>query len=224
VCRVRGTPNPRVRSGITERGWAQRPGERGHTAWMQVPGAVHRSRQELEAGLEHVRRSPTDGGTLEMIVARPAVDARTVLQEGWLDLDVGLVGDIWKTRGSSSTPDGLAHPDAQVTLMNARLAALVAGTADHGGLAGDQLYVDLDLSAERLPAGTRLRIGGAVIEVTARPHRGCAKFAARFGKEALRFVNTGDGLVLNLRGRNARVVAPGAIRQGDTVEKVSATD
>lgn len=191
---------------------------------MQGSAVVHRSREELVAGLEHVRRSPSDRGTLEMIVARPAVDARTVLQEGRLDLDVGLVGDMWKTKGSSSTPDGLAHPDAQVTLMNARLAALVAGTADHGGLAGDQLYVDLDLSAERLPAVTRLRVGDAVIEVTARPHRGCAKFAARFGNEALRFVNTGDGLLLNLRGRNARVVSPGAIRRGDTVQKLSATD
>lgn len=157
-----------------------------------------------------------------MIVARPCEDAREVLESGLLDLERGLVGDNWAARGSSSTPDGSAHPDAQITVMNARAAALVAGSADHGGLAGDQLYIDLDLSADQLPAGSCLQIGEAVIEITAKPHRGCAKFAARFGNEALRFVNTGAGLVLNLRGRNARVVRPGAIRAGDAVRRVPA--
>jgi hypothetical protein len=194
----------------------------GHTFGVtQVSPTVHRPLHELEAGLEHVRRSPTDDGSLEMIVVRPAEDAREVLDEGWLDPVVGLVGDTWGARGSTSTQDGSANPDAQVTVMNARLAALVAGTADHGGLAGDQLYVDLDLSAERLPAGSRLQIGEAVLEVTAKPHRGCSKFAARFGKDALRFVNTGEGLVLNLRGRNAKVVVPGAVRRGDTVKRIT---
>ena len=158
-----------------------------------------------------------------MIVARPAVDARDVLEEGRLDLERGLVGDTWRVRGSSSTPDGSAHPDAQLTVMNARAAALVAGTADHGGLAGDQLYLYLylDLSTARLPAGSRLQIGEAVIEITAQPHRGCAKFAARFGNEALRLVNTGEGPALGLRGRNAKVVVPGVIRRGDTVRLVN---
>lgn len=184
---------------------------------------LHRSLVELEAGLQEIRCSPADGGTLQMIVARPAEEERLVLDEGRLDPEVGLVGDNWRARGSSSTPDGSAHPDAQLTVMNARLAALVAGTSDHGGLAGDQLYLDLDLSAERLPAGTWLRIGEAVIEITAKPHRGCAKFAARFGNVALRFVNTGEGLVLNLRGRNARVVVPGVIRRGDVVKRLEPT-
>lgn len=161
-----------------------------------------------------------DRGTLELIVARPAEDRRTVLDEGRLDLVEGLVGDNWRSRGSSSTLDGSSHPDAQLTLMNSRVAALVAGTADHGGLAGDQLYVDLDLSAARLPAGTRFAIADAVIEVTAKPHRGCAKFAARFGNEALRFVNTGEGALLNLRGRNAKVIRPGTIRRGDLLVRV----
>lgn len=196
----------------------------GHTAWMTSTRSVlHRSLVELEAGLEEIRCSPADGGTLQMIVARPAEEERLVLDEGRLDPEVGLVGDNWRARGSSSTPDGSAHPDAQLTVMNARLAALVAGTSDHGGLAGDQLYLDLDLSAERLPAGTWLRIGEAVIEITAKPHRGCAKFAARFGNVALRFVNTGEGLVLNLRGRNARVVVPGVIRRGDVVKRLEPT-
>jgi len=199
------------------------PEHGGHTSWVvQASSFIHRSGQELEAGLGHIKRSPLDNGTLEMIVARPAVDEREVLGEGRLDLVDGLVGDTWHTRGNTRRPDGSPDPEAQLTVMNSRLAALVAGTPDHGGLAGDQLYVDLDLSVRQLPAGSRLQIGQAVIEITAKPHRGCAKFAARFGNEALRFVNTGEGLVLNLRGRNAKVVVPGAIRSGDAVSRITA--
>lgn len=185
-----------------------------------TPSFVHRSHQELVAGLDDVRRSPVDKGTLELIVARPAVDGRAVLDWGRLDLVDGLVGDTWRTRGNSSTPDGSADPEGQVTIMNSRLATLVAGSPDHGGLAGDQLYIDLDLSTRHLPAGSLLQIGEAVIEITAKPHRGCAKFGARFGNDALRFVNTGQGLVLNLRGRNARVVVPGVVSRGDAVQRV----
>jgi MOSC domain-containing protein YiiM len=177
----------------------------------------------LAAGLEHIRQSPTDNGTLELIVCRPAVDERRVLEEGQLDLALGLVGDTWSVRSTTSTPDGSPHPDGQLTLMNARAIALVAGLAERWPLAGDQLYVDLDLSEAALPAGTRLAIGAAVIEVTAKPHRGCHKFAARFGPDALRFVNTGPGRVLNLRGRNARVVTPGAIRRGDSLRRLGSS-
>lgn len=155
-----------------------------------------------------------------MIVVRPAEDARQVLDHGRLDLLAGLEGDTWAVRSSTATPDGSADPEAQVTVMNSRMAALVSGTADHGGLPGDQLYVDLDLSTEHLPAGSRLQIGEAVIEITAKPHRGCAKFGARFGNDALRFVNTGEGLSLNLRGRNAKVLIPGTISRGDSVRRL----
>ena len=188
---------------------------------MQESSVIHLNRQELEAGLGHIKRSPLDNGTLQMIVVRPAVDEREVLGEGRLDLVDGLVGDTWRARGNTSRSDGSADPEAQLTVMNSRLAALVAGTPDHGGLAGDQLYVDFDLSVRHLPAGSRLQIGAAVIEVTAKPHRGCAKFAARFGDEALRFVNTGEGLALSLRGRNAKVLTPGAIKRGDTVSRIT---
>jgi hypothetical protein len=177
----------------------------------------------LEIGLDHIRQSPTDHGTLELIVIRPAVDIREVLEVGQLDLVDGLMGDTWSVRQSSSTPDGLPHPDGQLTLMNARAIAIVSGGSepDRWALAGDQLYVDLDLSEAGLTAGTRLGIGEAVIEVTTKPHRGCAKFAARFGADALRFVNTGPGRVLNLRGRNARVVTPGTVRRGDVVHRLN---
>ena len=130
---------------------------------MQASSVIHLNRQDLEAGLGHIKRSPLDNGTLQMIVARPAVDEREVLGEGRLDLVDGLVGDTWRTRGSTSRPDGSADPEAQLTVMNSRLAALVAGTPDHGGLAGDQLYIDLDLSVRHLPAGSRLQIGRAVV-------------------------------------------------------------
>jgi MOSC domain-containing protein YiiM len=181
---------------------------------------VHRSREELEAGVAEVRRSPKDGGRLALIVCRPAIDERQILDVGALDLDVGLVGDNWRPRGSKRTADGSAHPDKQVTVMNARAAALMAGAPARWAEAGDQLYVDFDLSGDNAPAGTRLAIGAAVIEITDQPHLGCAKFAARFGREAVRFVNSAAGVALNLRGVNARVVVAGSIRTGDRVAKV----
>jgi hypothetical protein len=178
--------------------------------------------EDLAAGLDYIRESPTDCGTLELLVRRPAIDAREIVEEGQLDLEVGLIGDNWKTKGSTTTPDGSSHPDGQLALINARLAKLVAGSLSRASLAGDQLYVDLDLSEDGLPAGTRLGIGDAVIEITAKPHLGCAKFAARFGPDALRFVNIGVGRQLNLRGRHARVIVPGTIRQGDRIERLPA--
>lgn len=175
---------------------------------------------ELEAGLDHVRQSPKDEGRLEMIVRRPQVDAREVLDEGELDLELGLVGDTWLERGSSRTADGSAHPDMQLNVINARLLDMVAQDQARWQLAGDQLIVDFDLSEENIPPGTQLAIGSAVIEVTAQPHTGCQKFVARFGREAMLFVNSPVGKQLHLRGINARVVRPGTIRQGDAVRKV----
>lgn len=180
----------------------------------------HLTMVELEAGLDFVRQSPQDGGVLQMIVRRPFTDEREVMHEGKLDLTVGLVGDNWQARGSKATSDGSANPGAQLTLMNSRLAALVAQSKERWPLAGDQLYVDLDLSEENLPPGTQLAIGSAVVEVTAVPHTGCKKFVARFGQDAIKFVNSPLGKQLHLRGVNTRVVQPGIIRQNDTVQKV----
>jgi MOSC domain-containing protein YiiM len=179
---------------------------------------THLATDSLEAGLDHVRRSPKDNGRVELIARRPGERQREVLEEATLDLVDGLVGDTWNVRISKRTGKG-PDPDKQVTLMNARAAALVAGTADHGGLAGDQLYVDLDLSYDNIPPGTRLHVGAAVIEVSAAPHRGCPKFEASFGKDALRFINSPVGRKLNLRGINAKVVVAGTVRVGDAVRK-----
>ena len=176
---------------------------------------------ELEAGLDAVPRAPTDFGRLELIVRRPAVDERETIQEGQLDTEVGLVGDTWRERPSSSTPDKSAHPEKQVMVMNARFASLVARRDDRRELSGDQLYLDLDISQSNLPPGTRLAIGPAVIEVTEPPHTGCAKFAQRFGVHALRLANSPLGLELRLRGMNAKVVTPGTVRTGDEVRKVA---
>ena len=185
-----------------------------------LPAPRHLSTDELAAGLDDIRSSPADGGTLDLIVRRPAVDQRELLEEGELSLQEGLAGDTWKDRGSRRTDDGGPHPDMQLNLINSRLSRLVAGDEDLArALAGDQLHVDLDLSEANLPPGTRLAIGGAEIEITDQPHTGCAKFAARFGAEALRFVNIGEGKELRLRGINAKVVVPGTIRAGDRITK-----
>jgi len=180
----------------------------------------HRSADELEAGLDEIRRSPTDRGTIELIVRRPAEDEREELDEGALDLEEGLVGDMWRRRGSRRMPDGSANPEAQVTLMNARAIELIAGGRERWPLAGDQLYVDFHLGVDNLPAGTRLAVGSAVLEITAEPHTGCAKFSARFGSDALRFVNGAAGRPLRLRGVNARVVQPGTVARGDTITRL----
>jgi MOSC domain-containing protein YiiM len=178
----------------------------------------HLALTTLQAGLDDVRLSPTDAGRVELIVRRPAEDEREVLGEAQLSTEVGLVGDKWSIAREGKPP----NPEAQLTLMNARAAALVAGDADHGGLAGDQLYVDLDLSQENLPPGTHLAIGSAVVEVSAEPHTGCGKFARRFGVDALKFVNTKDGRALRLRGMNTKVIVDGVVRPGDAITKAVA--
>lgn len=180
---------------------------------------VHRTMEELEAALELFRSAPADRGRVELVVARPAVGERAVLDEGELSLEHGLVGDNWRTRGGAGNEPS---PDRQLNVINARLSGFVAIDPDRRPLAGDQLHLDLDLSHENLPAGTRLALGSAVIEVTEPPHTGCKKFVARFGQDAMRFVNSGTGRRLRLRGLNARVVVPGTVRPGDEVRKLPA--
>ena len=179
-----------------------------------------RTLETLKASLPHIKMSPQTEGTLTLIVRRPQVDARQVLAEGELNTAEGLAGDTWNRRGSSRTPDGGPHPDMQLNLMNVRVVEAVAGHIKRWPLAGDQLYVDLDLSQANLPPGSRLSIGSAVIEITPQPHTGCGKFAARFGVDALKFVNSPEGRALGLRGVNARVIQAGRVRTGDVVRKI----
>ena len=180
---------------------------------------MHVSTDELAAGLGHLLAAPKDGGTLVLIASRPRPGERELPIEARLDVALGVLGDNWSTRGSRSTPDGSADPDKQITVMNARVAALVAG-ADDMALAGDQLYVDLDIGVDNLPVGSRLAIGEAVLEVTEPPHTGCKKFVARFGEDAMRFVNSRQGRAHRMRGMNARVVTAGTVRVGDRCHKI----
>jgi MOSC domain len=184
--------------------------------------ATHPTREELEGGLDAIRQAPRVEGVLDLIVRRPQVGAREVLQEGELHPDHGLVGDSWKLR-RSRTPDGLPNPDMQVNVMSSRAAALVAREKERWALAGDQLFVDLDLSGSNVPPGTRLAIGSAVLEVSEEPHTGCGKFLSRFGVDAQQFVNSTVGRELGLRGIHARVIQAGTIRVGDIVRKLDAS-
>ena len=181
----------------------------------------HRDLATLEAGRDQILASPKDDGRVDLIVRRPAVDERETVTEAILDTTEGLVGDGWRARGSGSTPDGSADPKAQLTLMNARVAALVAVTPERIPLAGDQFFVDFDLTAANVPPGTRLALGSAVIEVSDEPHMGCRKFFDRFGNDAHRFVNSKDDRELHFRGINAFVVTGGTVRTGDTIRKAS---
>ncbi|HKW07449.1 MAG TPA: MOSC domain-containing protein [Candidatus Dormibacteraeota bacterium] len=174
----------------------------------------HRTLEQLQAGLEQVLSAPQDAGTLEMIVARPAVDERVLLASGELDVERGLVADRWS---SGSRP----NPKAMLTVMNARASQLVAGDRSRWALAGDQLYADFDLSPKNIPPGTRLAIGSAVIEVTDQPHLGCEKFSSRFGQTAREFANSPAGTAASFRGINTRVVQSGTVHVGDVIRKLA---
>ena len=179
----------------------------------------NRTPEEMQAGLDHILQSPKDDGRLEMVVMRPEENERKILESAELHPDHGVVGDNWATRGSGLTDDGSAHPNMQLNIINARLIGLLAGDRERWALAGDQLYVDFDLSEVNAPPWTQLVIGEAVVEITDQPHRGCAKFSQRFGVEALRWVNSDVGKALHLRGLNARVVQAGTVLPGDRITK-----
>ncbi len=180
----------------------------------------HLSLADLEAGLDNIRNSPKDQSVLDLIVSRPEEDAREVMELADLDVTVGLVGDTWQDRPSLRSGDGNAHPDMQITIMNSRVADLVAQSKDRWPLAGDQLFVDIDLSKANMPPGTRISVGAAILEATEQPHTGCEKFAARFGIEALKFISSPAGKELQLRGINLKVVVGGEIKPGDLVKKL----
>ena len=184
----------------------------------------HLTMAELEAALDHLRDAPKDEGLVQLIVRRPQTDEREVLEEAELDPAGGLIGDNWSVRGSSKTPDGSAHPEMQINVMNSRVTALVAQEQERWSLAGDQLYIDMDLSKENLPAGSRFSVGSAVLEVSPLLHTGCHKFVARFGADAMKFVNSAVGKELCLRGINAKVVQKGIVRKGDRARKLAGAE
>ena len=174
---------------------------------------------ELVAEVGTIRQAPADHGTVALVVRRPEQNRREVLDEGYFNENEGLAGDTWQLRRSRLTPDGSPHPDTQLTLMSMRAIGAISQDETRWPLAGDQLFVDLDLTLTNLPPGTRLQVGGAVLEVTAQPHTGCGKFVERFGVDAMKWVNSPEGRELNLRGIYAKVVAAGRVRPGDTITK-----
>jgi hypothetical protein len=182
---------------------------------------THRTTADLEAHIHVLRDAPISVGTLEFLVRRPAENERDILDQGQLDVDAGLIGDNWMSRATSYAIAEGRHLKAQLNVMSARMITFLADSRQDRARAGDQLFVDLYISAANLPVGSRLAIGpDAVIEVTDKPHNGCAKFRARFGEEALAFVNSPIGKEPRLRGFNARVVASGVVRLGDKVTKL----
>ncbi len=182
------------------------------------------STARTEIDLAPVREAPAAEGVVALVVARPSEGRRELLEQGRLEPGGGLLGDGWAERPSSSSADGGPNPEAEVTVMGSRAIALIAadGGAARWAEAGDQLFVDLDLSESNLPAGTRIQVGEAVLEVSSHPHLGCGKFARRFGVEALKLVNSAEGRELRLRGLNARVIDAGDVRPGDPARKLTA--
>jgi hypothetical protein len=182
-----------------------------------VTGRIPDRMRDFAADLEVVRDSPRAWGTVHALVLRPARDRRVVVEEAVLGEIEGVVGDNWRTRGSSSTPDGAANPESQLMLMSTRVLAAIEPDRDRWALAGDQLLVDFDLSIAYLPPGTRIIVGEAELEISVKPHTGCAKFSARFGSDALRWINSPDGRDARLRGVGARVIRGGTVRVGDAI-------
>jgi MOSC domain-containing protein YiiM len=180
----------------------------------------HFSLEELNLRLPEVRTAPVDRGQLVQIVARPVTEQRELRERSEVTPEAGLPGDRWVNTCSRKLPDGRLNPDSQITIMNTRCLAILTDERDRWPLAGDNLLVDFDLSETNLPAGQRVKIGSAILEITPHPHTGCSKFSSRFGVDALKFVNSPEGKKLRLRGLHAQVVQPGTLAVGDCIEKV----
>jgi hypothetical protein len=188
---------------------------------LEAPKNMFTSLQELEQGIDHIGKSPHEVGVVELIVCRPEIGERLELEYCELDTQLGLIGDSWLKRGNRRREKNTAHPDMQLNIMNSRVISLISQDKARWSLAGDQFFVDLNLSKENLPAGTQLKIGTAKIEVTSEPHLGCKKFQERYGKDSVVFVNSERGKAQNFRGINAKVIESGKVRLGDSIVKIS---
>lgn len=180
----------------------------------------HKTLNYLLDGLTHIKKSPKTKGDLQLIVRRPDVDQRELLKSAEINTDEGLIGDDWKARNKLKAHLRLNNGYDQITIMNSRVIERIAGSPEHWPPAGDQLYVDFDLSRNNLPPGTQLKLGSVILEVSKKDHTGCKKFIQRFGRDAFNFVNSAEGKQLCLRGINTRVIRSGSVKLGDSICKL----
>lgn len=180
----------------------------------------HKTMEELKAGLPEILKSPQDNGEVKAVVVRPGSCERNMVPSCDVSLEGGVLGDHWAKGCWKTTDDGEPHPDVQICIMNSRCIELIAGDQSNWAPAGDNLFVDMDLSPENLPPGQRVAVGSAIIEITDTPHKGCQKFIDRYGRDACVFVNLGDGDKYKLRGIYARTFEAGTISVGDTFRKL----
>lgn len=162
--------------------------------------------------------APPDDGTVSLIVQRPAVNARAVVDAAEMSVARGMAGGGWQLRPERGTVD-------QICVMSTAAIRAFAGDDPRAWpAAGDQLFLDLDLRRANLRAGDRVAVGAdadaVLLEVTPKPHNGCAKFARRYGDDALKVVMAPLGKERRLRGIYFRVVREGVVRKGDRVRKV----
>jgi hypothetical protein len=184
------------------------------------PSPTARADRDLDPTYADLHAAPRDHATVTLLVARPGTDQRLTVSTADLDVERGMIGDDWQARGSWEKRGDRANREAQLTLMSTRVLAAIEPDPSRWPLAGDQVYLDLDLSEENLSVGTRLALGSAEVVVTALPHTGCKKFAARFGHDALRWISTHEGRALRMRGMYVQIVKSGTVRVGDTVRKL----
>ncbi len=175
---------------------------------------------DLQLGLDKIISSPKQIGTVKMIVSRPKIGIRKIQEMAELDKDLGLIGDNWHDRDSSNMQDKSADIETQLTIMNSCVIALITQNCDQWPLAGDQLYIEMDISKNNLPPGSLLKLGNALLKISKKPHTGCKKFSERFGLDALKFVSSRQGRELSLRGINTSIIKSGMVQTGDKVMKV----
>lgn len=177
----------------------------------------------IEKQLPYVEASPKDNGVIKLIVVRPKTNKRQILDSCFISYEKGMEGDNWTLGCWKTTEDGSPHPDVQIAITNYRIHEIFSNLDKDRALAGDNLFVDLDLSERNLKAGDRLALGSAIIKITSVPHNGCGKFKERFGIDALKFVNSPIGKQMHLRGIYAKVIQNGIVSVNDTIKKIEVT-
>ncbi|WP_316650373.1 MOSC domain-containing protein [Ovoidimarina sediminis] len=180
----------------------------------------HRTMAELKEAMPHILDAPKEEGRVDMIISRPDHGERTLPQRVRVTAEFGVEGDHWSRGCWMTADDGTPHPEVQICMMMSRVIEAIAGAPENWPPAGDNLFLEMDLTPASMPPGTRFSIGSAEFIVTPVPHNGCESFIERYGRDACVFVNTGEGKAHRLRGIYARVTRDGEIAVGDTVRRL----